>query len=236
MQHFDFGINNALQPVIVHLGQERTPLIIIDDFATDIDTLRHTAQQSDFQPDVKAYYPGLKAPLPKDYIGATLTTLYPLIYDVYQVPKQLRLKPQNLFFALINQRGDSLKPLQCLPHFDTSDSYYFAFLHYINPQPHGSTGFFRHIPTGYERISDARREHYFNSAQRFIDKHGNPRQQYFVKSDNHYELYYQVPYQANRLIIYPGNLLHSTLVDDATDIDGSAVSGRLTANIFTNFS
>ncbi|MDP5143711.1 DUF6445 family protein [Rheinheimera baltica] len=235
MPQFDFGINKALQPEIVYLGHEGTPLIIIDDFATDIDVLKHTAQQSNFQPDVNAYYPGLKAPLPKDYVGATLSTLYPLIYDIYQVPTQLRLKPQNLFFALINQTEDTLKPLQCMPHFDTSSGYYFAFLHYLNSQPHGSTGFFRHIPTGYERISDNRREHYFNCAQQFIDDHGSPKQQYFVKSDAHFELYYQVPYKANRLIIYPGNLLHSTIVDTTTDIDSSAVSGRLTANLFTSF-
>lgn len=235
MQRIDFAINPELRPEVVYLGQERTPLLIIDDFASDIAALRQQARQSEFKPDNTAYYPGLKAPLPKDYVAATLTTLYPLIYDIYQVPKQLRLKPQNLFFALISQTEDSLQPLQCLPHFDTADGHYFAFLHYLNPQPHGSTGFFRHIPTGYERISEQRRQHYFNAAQQFIDQHGKPAQQYFVKSDAHFELYYQVPYQANRLIIYPGNLLHSTLVDTASDIDSSPLSGRLTANIFTSF-
>ncbi|MDP5137251.1 DUF6445 family protein [Rheinheimera baltica] len=235
MQNLDIGINPALRQEVVFLGQECTPLIIIDDFVTDITPLRQHAQQSDFQPDEKAYYPGLKAPLPKQYVAATLTALYPLVYQVYQIPKHLRLKPQNLFMALINQTENTLKPLQCMPHFDTSDGHYFAFLHYLNPQQHGNTGFFRHIPTGYERISDDRRENYFNCAQQFIDDHGSPKQQYFVKSDAHFELYYQVPYKANRLIIYPGNLLHSTIVDTTTDIDSSAVSGRLTANLFTSF-
>ena len=235
MQPNAFSVNSALRPQVFYLGQEATPLIVIDDFSADVAACRQAAQQADFQVDAKAYYPGIKAPLPKDYVAATLTALYPLLYDVYKVPTQLRLKPHNLFYALINNTEQQLKPLQCIPHFDTTSPSYIAILHYLNEQPHGSTGFFRHIPTGFERINEQRRQPYFEKAQQHIDQYGSPEQQYFVQTDHHYQLYHQVAYQANRLIIYPGNALHSTLVDKLTDIDSSPVSGRLTANLFVDF-
>jgi hypothetical protein len=231
----NFSINPAARSELVRLGPEQTPLIIIDDFMLDLAAVRQCALQSAFSQDADSYYPGVRAALPKDYVAATLNALYQLIYQVYQVPQRLRLKPQMLFYALISQQQNSLHPLQCMPHFDTSAPYYFALLHYLNEAPHGSTGFFRHIPTGYHRITDDRRAAYFSAAQSFIDQHGAPEQQYFVKTNQHYELYYQVPYQANRLVIYPGNLLHSTLVEPDLDISDSPVTGRLTANMFIDF-
>nr|WP_220347645.1 DUF6445 family protein [Thalassotalea euphylliae] len=36
-------------------------------------------------------------------------------------------------------------------------------------------------------------------------------------------------------MIFPGNLLHSTLVDNTNDISAIPETGRLTANIFIEF-
>lgn len=235
MEALNYQVNSAIRPEVIYLGLEKTPLILIDDFALDLSGVRQQAVQSDFMRENQTYYPGQRAVLPKTYVAASLNAVYQLIYRVYQVPEQLRLKPQMLFYALITQPESSLHPLQCMPHFDTSSPYYFALLHYLNDSPHGSTGFFRHKPTGFERVTDQRRQDYFQSAQQFIDLHGAPPQRYQVQSNAHYELYHQIPYKANRLIIYPGNLLHSSLVDSATDIDGSPVTGRLTANMFIDF-
>ena len=235
MDKLTYQVNTAIRPEIIYLGFEKTPLIMIDDFSLDLSGLRQQAWQLEFMKENQTYYPGHRAVLPKDYIAASLNAVYQLIYQVYQIPGKLRLKPQMLFYALITQPENSLNPLQCMPHFDTSAPYYFALLHYLNDSPHGSTGFFRHKPTGFERITDQRRPHYFESAQHFVDTHGAPPQRYQVQSNDHYELYHQIPYKANRLVIYPGNLLHSSLVDVATDIDASPVSGRLTANMFIDF-
>ena len=235
MDALNYQVNTAIRPEIIYLGLEKTPLIMIDMLGLVWFGLRQQAQHSDFMRENQTYYPGQRAVLPKDYVAASLNALYQLIYKVYQVPEKLRLKPQMLFYALITQAENSLHPLQCMPHFDTSAPYYFALLHYLNDAPHGSTGFFRHKPTGFERVTDQRRQDYFLSAQNFIDTHGAPPQRYQVQSSEHYELYHQIPYQANRLIIYPGNLLHSSLVNLNTDIDGSPASGRLTANMFIDF-
>ncbi|QDE31819.1 DUF6445 family protein [Shewanella polaris] len=227
---------NNIAPQVQYIGQQQTPIIVIDNFAGDITKLIDIAiNDSQFSQDQGSYYPGQRTALPRQYIIDVINSVFQLIYDVYRIPTQLRLKPQQCVYSLIDKQPESLAPLQCLPHFDTPSPHYFAILHYLNDGPHGNTGFFRHNLSGYERITAENIDHYFAKAQPFLDdkKHTTP--SYFVASDEHYSLYHQIEYRPNRLVIYPGNLLHSTLVNPQTDIDATPSSGRLTANIFINF-
>ncbi|MBR9726830.1 DUF6445 family protein [Shewanella intestini] len=227
---------NTFRPQVIRIGNQQTPVIIIDDFAKDLSTLRQVAANSTFEQQDSSYYPGVRAPLPQSYPIEVINQVFQLIYDVYAIPKHLRIKPQNWVFSLISQAPATLMPLQRLPHFDTPDPFHFAILHYLNDAPYGATGFFRHKSTGYERINQQNIDHYFDSANAFLTQHKQATPSYFTDSDEHYELYEQIAYKANRLVIYPGSLLHSTLVNPATDIDSSVHTGRLTANIFLQFS
>ncbi|MGX9463133.1 DUF6445 family protein [Shewanella sp. A14] len=223
-------------PHIELIGQQQTPIIIIDDFAADLANLVDIAtNHGQFSHEQNSYYPGQRTSLPRQYIIDVINAVFQLIYDIYRIPTQLRLKPQQCVFSLIDKQPETLSPLQCLPHFDTPNPYYFAILHYLNDGPHGNTGFFRHNLTDYERITPENIDHYFATAQPFLDakKHITP--SYFIATDSHYSLYHQIEYRPNRLVIYPGNLLHSTLVNPQTDIDANPSSGRLTANIFIDF-
>ena len=228
-------INTRLKPELVLLGHQQTPLIVIDDLVENLPELLAYAAVQNFQQDQDSYYPGVRALLPRTYVKAVLDALYPMLYQQYQLSANLRLTPRDTYFSLINQQPETLLPLQRLPHFDTPSGHYFALLHYLAPEPHGGTGFFRHIPSGYERISVENQPQYFASAQQYLDKHGVPAAAYCDGSDGHYQLYQAVPYRQNRLLIYPGNLLHSSLVKPSTDICSDPVAGRLTANIFIEF-
>lgn len=230
-----FRMNPSLRPQVIHVGKAQTPVIIIDDLAADVPALLEDARAADFQQDADSYYPGVRALLPRPYVIAVLNAVYLLIYQIYQVPAGRRLKPQDIYYSLITTAEKDLKPLQCLPHFDSTDPYYFALLHYLSPEPHGGTGLFRHRPTGLELITQSGQALYFQAAQQYLAQQGPPPQRYCVQSDDHFELYQTIPYQQNRLVIYPGHLLHSSLVDPATDIADSIDNGRLTANIFINF-
>ncbi len=228
-------INSRLKPQLLLLGQSQTPLLIIDDVVENLSELLAYAVVQSFQQDKDSYYPGVRALLPRSYVKAVLDALYPLLYQQYQLSANLRLTPKDIYFSLINQQPETLLPLQRLPHFDTPSSHYFALLHYLAPEPHGGTGFFRHLPTGYERIDAEHQQHYFASAQQYLDTQGVPAAAYCDGTDGHYQLYQAVPYRQNRLLIYPGNLLHSSLVKPELDISSDASSGRLTANIFIEF-
>ena len=69
----------------------------------------------------------------------------------------------------------------------------------------------------------------------FIDINGEPKQEYCTSTSEHYELYHEIEYKPNRLVIYPDHLLYSTIVCPDTDINSDPQTGRLTANIFIEF-
>jgi len=230
-----FAINTRLNPQLLYVGQAQTPVLIIDDLLVDLQAVLAEAASADFQADAHSFYPGVRALLPRPYVIAVLDAVYQLIYQVYQVPPERRLKPQDIYYSLITTAEQDLKPLQCLPHFDSTDPYYFALLHYLSPEPHGGTGLFRHRPTGFEKITAATQAGYFHAAEQHLARHGASRQGYCVETNDHFELYQKLEYRQNRLVIYPGNLLHSSLVNPVTDITASISEGRLTANIFINF-
>ena len=65
--------------------------------------------------------------------------------------------------------------------------------------------------------------------------HGLPAAGYITSSTDHYEIIDEFEYRTNRLVIYPGNLLHSGLVRPDRDINPDPSRGRLTANLFIDF-
>lgn len=227
-------VNKPLKPQIVYVGELKTPVIVIDDFTADLSELQACASQIDFNLDMGSYYPGVRAKLPRDYVVEVLNHVFQLIYDVYKVPTNLRIKPQATYFSLINRQPETLTTLQRIPHFDTPAPYYFAILQYLNDAPHGATAFFKHIPSGYERITKENMKQYFNAAEPYLEKIAPEPAKYFVESNQYYQQHHQIEYKQHRLVIYPGNLLHSTLVNPLTDIDSCPETGRLTANVFIN--
>jgi hypothetical protein len=231
-----FNINPNIKPIIKQVGKEKTPVIIIDDFITDLTPLLNDAYyKQSFKPDPNSLYPGIRSGLPDNYVLEILKAVYQGIYKVYEVPRNLKLKLILNYFSLINTPEKDLSLLQRMPHFDTSKPYYFAILHYLNPSMHGGTGLFRHKLTSIERIEEKQVANYIESTQKFMQINGQPDAKYHNSSSDLFELYDQVAYKQNRLVIYPGNLIHSTIVDLKRDINNNPQSGRLTSNIFIDF-
>lgn len=237
MHDIGIQVNSDIKLQIMTVGIDKTPVIIIDDFAIKTDDIIESAcSDAEFKVLDNTYYPGIRAPLPKNYVINVLQAIYQDIFQVYKIPKHLQLRPQEIYFSLITKSETELSLLQRMPHFDTSRPFYFAVLHYLNPNSHGNTGLFRHKPTGLDKIEEHNAGFYLSSAQRYIDNNGETAQEYFTRSNDHFELYEQIEYKPNRLVIYPGQLLHSIIIAPEKDIDANPRTGRLTANIFIEFS
>lgn len=230
------SVNPNLKIKVELIGLEQTPVLIIDDFAMQTSGIENDAcLHAKFSRDKQSYYPGVRAPLPRDYMIPAIQAIYLQICDIYQVPTHLNLQPQVSYYSLLTMDAQALSLPQRVPHFDTSKPFFFAALHYLHDGEHGPTGFFRERQTGFERIHDERVEPYLQVTNDYIQREGEPPLEYFTRSNGQYELYHQIAYQANRLIIYPGNLLHSTLVKPETDLNPDPKRGRLTANLFIDF-
>lgn len=236
MQEISFSVSPSALLKVQTVGQTQTPVIVIDDFGKDLSSLIENAcVSSDYGPDPNTMYPGLRAKLPKSYTREVMKQVYQLLFSVYAIPGNLGMKAVNAAYSLITTPEHKLYPNQCLPHFDSNRPNYLAILHYLNDGDFCDTGLFRHRKTGLERVSEDRLEEYLE----YMDSHSADldvaAKGYIKGSDEHYELYHRIEYRPNRLVVYPGCLLHSGLVNPEIDVDSNPRTGRLTANIFVDF-
>ena len=218
------------------VGNEQTPVIVIDDPITSTAALQEAAlQDGRFHMDRRAAYPGVRTELPKDYVDTIVPPLVELLRETYGIPDSLDYTVAQKVFSLVTTPPEDLAILQRVPHFDDLKPWYFATVHYLNPGEFAGTGIFRHRPTGFERISTERSRDYVRAAEAYMQANGIPEARYITESTDHYELIETIDYKPNRLVSYPGNLLHSGLVQPGRDIDWRPDSGRLTANLFIDF-
>lgn len=236
MQDISFAVNLNASLEIDRVGRSRTPVVIIDDFGTDTTGLIDYASKSaEYGPDTTSMYPGLRATLPKTYVSTVLQQIYRLLFSVYDVPADLGMKTVNAAYSLISTPESELEPAQRRPHYDTTQPFFLAILHYLNEGPFCDTGLFRHRETALELIREEDLQDYRRSCDAHEATHGLPAPAYIKGSNEQYELYYRVGYKPNRLVVYPGCLLHSGLVNPEVDINPDPRTGRLTANIFVDF-
>lgn len=230
-----YAFNPQAQVQWLELGQSRTRALMIDDALLDLTQIRHDAAVANFRADKGSYYPGVRAGLPQAYGRCVLETLYPLLLQLVQPPPDYRLVPQQWYLSLLTTEAAQLLPLQRLPHFDKAEPFHLAILHYLAEGPHGGTGFFRHDASGLEKIVPTQQQAYFSQLQQQLTTHGSVAAAFPSAETPHFTLYQRLAYRPNRLLIYPGHLLHSALVDADTDLSADPQRGRLTANLFVQF-
>ena len=224
------------KPRVEHLGHSKNPVITIDDYVSDTQKIiDYAVQQSAFNQDANSFYPGMRSQLPAEYVLDCVRPLIPHLYAIYNIPKHLTAKPVDLRYSLITRQPHELKAIQSLPHFDTPSQYTIAVLHYLNDQPHGGTGLFRHKPTGFEYIDEARQSTYFDYVKNNLQSFTQQDAAYCPATSEQYECYHELEFKLNRLVAYPGCLLHTALVNPKTDIDANPLTGRLTANMLLEF-
>ena len=213
-------------------------IVFIDNFLQDPQALVEVACQSRFEPPAgraeQKGYPGLRASAPAAYTQTLTELLDPLIKVNFQVPEHLRVKVGLSAFSLTTTPPEALGPLQRTPHFDASTPYYTAALLYLCDEGHGGTGFYRHKATGLQRITAENREHYLDVYHVEVNRRPPPAR-YFDDADEQFSFLGMVPARFNRVVVYPGSLLHSACINPARSLSIDPRHGRLTVNTFYDF-
>ncbi|QJR81362.1 hypothetical protein CA267_011525 [Alteromonas pelagimontana] len=226
-------INSAALWHVMKIGQERTRVILVDDFLTDLTALQHEAYTAQYDGEGGTYYPGIRAAMPTETTKAIMQACAGAISQTYQRPPTSHYHVYNGFYSVATTAPAALTPLQRIPHFDSVKDGDFAVMLYVNTGEFSGTGFYRHS-SGFENISEARWPHFREARKQDATQAGEAKTGYFTGSDNAYTLMGSIAYRANRLVIYPASLLHSGLVKGRGDLAASPSSGRLTANLFVS--
>mgnify|MGYP001822682027 FL=1 len=236
MQEIYFGVSPSASLKVQSVGHAGTPVIVIDDFGLDLEGLiDYACDSTEYGPDEGSMYPGLRGRLPKSYTREVMKQLYRLFFSVYSIPASQGMKAVNAFYSLITTAENELEPNQCLPHFDSNRPHYLAILHYLNEGSYCDTGLFRHRESGLERITEDCLDEYVQIRDAYTANVDQSGRGYIKGSNDQFELYHRIDYRPNRLVVYPGCLLHSGLVNPEIDVNPDPRTGRLTANIFVDF-
>lgn len=217
---------------LLHIGQELTPLLVIDNFVAQPELLMAHACHQQFVAN-SPYYPGVRASAPLQYQQLLLQSLQPTLLEVFALP----LRPLSLsvcHFSIVTTPPTQLKLLQRIPHFDTVEPHALAAVHYLFQGDLGGTAFYRHRKTGFETIDHSRMQDYYRSLESENDGPNLPKATAgYIQGDT--PLFEQIANPAglfNRLVIYPRNLLHSGHIPASSPLSADPRLGRLTISSF----
>jgi len=234
------GMSSAQQqadhaaPGIQLVGREQASLIIIDDFSADPERLvHHAATRCSFNTVTANFYPGVRARPPEDYVKEVLLKIEELVRSVYGL-QELALVSGQCSFSLVTTPPEKLRPLQRVPHFDSTNLHQLALLHYLCPKEHGGTSFYRHRSTGYETITKERCDTYRAKLQAEINA-STPPPAYIDGDTALFERIGSVEARFNRMAVYRSSNLHSGNIPRGFRFEHDARNGRLTLNTFLVF-
>ncbi|UAA38254.1 hypothetical protein KIH87_16420 [Paraneptunicella aestuarii] len=226
----DFHLNAECSVCVSYVGEEQSPVLVIDNFWHNPEKLVALAAQSGgFTQSPEDYYPGLRKTLDGS-VKAVLEEELGLLLKQHLDNRPHRIELGFTAFSLTNVPPAKLSPMQCIPHFDSTDLSKFALVNYLFKEPLGGTSFYRHRKTGFETVSKSRAFEYQQALQLQASTEGMPAAEYIMGDTNLFERIHTVPAWFNRAVLYPCNLLHSGDIPNVAGLSDDPKTGRLTLN------
>jgi len=217
------------QIVVDHIGPEREPVIVIDNFAADPNQLREFALRQPFVPAGR-HYPGVKADLPPHYFNNHGSVLATLARDVFKLLKPLRVLESR--FSVVTTPASALSIEKRLPHIDAVDSGRLALIHYLVPGGTTGTAFYRHRSTGFATVNTERAAIYLASLNSELHANGLPDPAYPSGDTALFECLKEYPGRYNRALLYRSSFLHSGVISASDNVAKNPALGRLTVTGF----
>ena len=124
------------------IGNEQSPLLVVDHFIPQPETLVDYAAGQQFLAN-SPYYPGVRSAAPAAYRQFMLQSLQQTLIDYFELPTT-SLGFSVCHFSLVTTPPEQLKLLQRIPHFDTTEKHALAAVHYLYQGNQGGTAFFLH--------------------------------------------------------------------------------------------
>jgi uncharacterized protein DUF6445 len=216
------------------IGAERSPVLVIDNFAAEPEALVDLAASlAPFPPARDTFYPGLRAAVPMPFVQSAHAYLEPALRAVFGLAGH-EVVSGGWDFSLVTWPPSALKLRQRMPHIDSTHPGNLALLLYLAPRDQGGTSFYRHRSTGFELVSEERFDAYEAALKAEVARFGEP-QGYICGDTPMFERIADYEAVFNRLLVYRSRNLHAASL--APDFAGSPDprAGRLTLNLFFHY-
>lgn len=229
-----FGVagfaGDPMQIRIEHVGNERSPVIVIEDaWPSPHALIEAAASKADYSAR-SLYYPGLRSSAPPEYAMALTEVLTPVIKSTFEIAANLTITDST--FSMVVTPPEKLVPFQRVPHFDSVDRDRIAVLHYLCGPENGGTSLYRHRSTGIESVTPENRDRYMQAVNREVKELGIPPPRFIEGDTEQFERIATYACQFNRILIYRGRNLHSVNTPPSFVPIADPRRGRLTVNTF----
>jgi hypothetical protein len=223
--------------LVIHaIGSERRPVVVVEDFAQDPQALIAYAQSGEpFRATPGDLYPGVRKPAPPEYAEDFCARYGDALREYFALPHGSIPRVVFSSLSITTTEPQHLRPVQRVPHFDTSAPNQLAIVHYLCGSEHGGTSFYRHRSTGFETISQERIRHYAETLKREVMTEHPPPAKYMDGDDPLFLRTASYEARSNRALIYPSNVLHSGDIRRVSPPQTAPRNARLTVNSFVRF-
>jgi hypothetical protein len=226
-------INPHLTLKTFKLDDIDSAVYVIDDFLINTGDLtsytRNTAYLNPVGSDGTAY-PGMRDAMPMPYIRLLKKLIEDnILTTLVNSPSSVEIHRSLLSLTTVSE--SNLNTLQKMPHIDSFMDTEFASVHYLCDKEMGGTSIYKYKPSNIIRFNEKHR-HLLNQAKQMVENNRLEHKGYLKHSTSLFEKVFSIEAKFNRIVIYPGNLLHCANLKDNMSINTDINKGRLTIASF----
>jgi hypothetical protein len=204
-----FAFNDNAEVKLAQIGRRGIRVSMIDNVLHDPEGVAALGFAQSYAQDRSNLYPGLRAPIPKNFSTAFRAWLTPILRRNGVLEGNRALHRDESFFSVVTTASTDLLPIQSIPHYDSTDPNLFAAVIYLCDTRFSGTSFYRHRKTGYEEITEENRNNYKLSLDNDMRIHGVPKKEYMNGDSLLFEAIFSNELKFNSAIIYPCRVLHA---------------------------
>jgi hypothetical protein len=223
-----FAFNENAEVTVARIGRSRIAVSMIDNVLQDPAGVAALGFTQSYAADHSNLYPGVRAPMPQSFSTAFRAWLTPILQRNGMLQGGRTLYRDTSFFSVVTTASEDLLPIQCIPHYDSTDPDLFAAVLYLCDTRFSGTSFYRHRATGYEEITQQNRQNYQLALDTDMRRHGAPPKEYMNGDSLLFETVFTNELKFNSALIYPGRVLHAANINKRLDPPKGPGEWRLT--------
>jgi hypothetical protein len=231
-----FAFNHDAEVTVVRIGRGNIKVSVIDNVLHDPEGVAALGFAQSYSEDPSNLYPGIRVAMAESFSTAFRAWLTPILQRSGVLERDQIISGDTSSFSVVTAASQDLLPIQCIPHYDSTDPELFAAVIYLCSTRFSGTAFYRHRRTGYEEITDETVSNYRLALNSDMRIHGAPKQGYIDGDSVLFETVFSAELRFNRAIVYPARVLHAARIQPQFCPPKDQSEWRLTVTALLNSS
>lgn len=223
-----FAFNPDAAVEVMRIGRCGLKVSVIENVLRDPDGVAALGFAQSYAEDRGNLYPGLRAAMPESFSTSFRAWLTPILQRNGVLASNQAISRDASFFSVVTTASKDLLPIQCIPHYDSTDPNLFAAVIYLCGPRFSGTAFYRHRRTGYEEITAENVSNYQLALNSDMRLYGAPEKDYINGDSLLFETVFSNELKFNGAIVYPARMLHAAKIEKQFNSPQDRSEWRLT--------